>query len=109
MANPHGSGAPAAPVAVEATNFREAAEAVFRQNPIMGPKVQKVEWTDDTTARVVLREFPVDQMGEAMQALFRDRMKGRLREQKGRFEVTQATRFELVDEANGRVMDTISE
>jgi tetratricopeptide (TPR) repeat protein len=100
--------APAAP-AVPAANFQAAAEAIFRQNPIMGPKVQRIEWSGSDAAKVYLRDFPMDQMGDQMRNMFSDRMKGRIKEQKTAFQVTQTTRFEMVDEGSGRVMTTIEE
>jgi tetratricopeptide (TPR) repeat protein len=89
--------------------FQEAAEGLFRQNPVLGPKVQSVEWTGATTAQVVVRDFPIDQMGADMRGMFVERMKGRIKEKKAEFQVAQLTRFELVDQATGKVLETITE
>ena len=104
------SEAAAAPApAVAAGTFQADAEAVFRQNPILGPKVQRIEWADAASAKVYLRQFPMDQMGDDMRNMFIDRMKGRIKEKKDAYKVTAATKFDLIDEASGNVMGTITE
>ncbi|HXQ20920.1 MAG TPA: tetratricopeptide repeat protein [Candidatus Acidoferrales bacterium] len=106
---------PMAPAAAEvapgapAGTFQADAEAVFRQNPIMGPKVQRIEWNGTDSAKVYLAGFPIDQMGDTMRAMFADRMKQRIKEKKDAHNVTTAATFELIDEASGKVMDTITE
>ncbi|MBI3783952.1 MAG: tetratricopeptide repeat protein [Deltaproteobacteria bacterium] len=104
-----GAAAPPAAESAPADNFKAAAEALFRQNPIMGPKVQRLEWSGDDKAKVYLRDFPMDQMGEQMRDMFADRMKGRIKEKKTAFNVSATTHFDLVDEASGRVMTSIEE
>jgi len=89
--------------------FKGDVEAIFKQNPVLGPKVQRVEWSDATTAKVFVRDFPMDQMPPEMRNMFMDRMKGRLREKKTTHQVNSTSTFEMVDEASGRVMDTITE
>ncbi len=93
----------------ENLSFRTAAESLFRQNPVMGPRVDRIEWSGEDRAQVYVRDFPMDQMGPEMRSLFRERMLARLREQKERFRIAQAVRFDLVDQATGRVMETIAE
>lgn len=90
-------------------DFHAAAETLFRQNSVMGPRVQRIEWSSETTARVFVRDFPVDQMGESMKTMFVDRMKGRIKEQKEKFQVAAAANFEIIDEPTGRLMVTIME
>ena len=103
-----GQATPAEPRAGEAS-FRSAAESLFRQNPVMGSRVQRIEWQGEHLARVYLQDFPMEQMGPQMRTMFRERMLGRLREQKTRFAVQEPVKFELVDAASGSVMDTLSE
>lgn len=91
------------------SGFQADVEAIFKQNPVLGPKVQRVEWNDATSAKVFVREFPMDQMPPEMRSMFMDRMKGRLRDKKNTHQVTATSRFEMVDESSGRVMDTITE
>ncbi|MCX8071253.1 MAG: tetratricopeptide repeat protein [Candidatus Binatia bacterium] len=91
------------------TTFRTAAENLFRQNPVMGPKVDRIEWVSDGAAKVYVRDFPMEQMGSEMRNLFRERMLSRIREQKGRFQIARAVRFDVVDSDSGRVMETLAE
>jgi hypothetical protein len=51
----------------------------------------------------------MDQMPPEMRTMFMDRMKGRIKDRKEAYKVTEVARFELVDESSGRVMDTIAE
>src|SRR5262249_53002001 len=86
-----------------AGTFQADAEAIFRQNPIMGPKVQRVEWAGAETAKVYLLDFPMDQMPPEMRAMFMDRMKGRIKEKKAAHDVTQTARFDLIDATSGKL------
>ena len=58
-------GAPAAvtrnPVSA-ANTFKGALEQMLRDLPIAGPKVQSVRWTSATSARVMMDNFPMEQM-----------------------------------------------
>jgi tetratricopeptide (TPR) repeat protein len=103
--------APAAPAgaAPAGGSFQAEVEAIFRKNPILGPKVQRIEWPGPENAKVYVRDFPMDQMPEEMRTMFADRMKGRIKEQKDAHQVAATTRFEMIDEATGKVMDTITE
>ena len=104
---------PAAAVAPAAAapggTFQADAEAVFRGNPILGPKVQRIEWSGAESAKVYLRDFPIEQMGDSMREMFADRMRGRIKEKKQAHQIAAQTKFELVDEPSGRVMETITE
>lgn len=99
--------APAAPGA--GGTFQSDAETLFRGNPILGPKVQRIEWSGPESAKVYVRDFPMDQMGDSMREMFADRMKGRIKEKKDAHKVVQATKFEIVDDPSGRVLTTITE
>ena len=110
---PTAGGAPAAeaaaPAAAPAGTFQADAESVFRSNPILGPKVQRIEWSGAESAKVYLRDFPIDQMGDSMREMFADRMRGRIKEKKQAHQIAAPTKFELVDEPSGKVMETITE
>lgn len=104
--------APPAPAAADAApggTFQSAIENIFRQNQVMASKVQRLEWTGPHTARLYLNDFPMKAMGEQMQTMFMDRMRGRFKEQKQAHGVTDTTTVELVDNASGEVMDTVTE
>lgn len=107
-AAPSGSQPTPAPAPVGAT-FQEGMDASLHQHPIIGPKIDRIEWTGAQTAKVYLREFPMDQMPADMTTMFTDRMKARVKEQKDAHKVTQPARLELVDNASGKVMTAITE
>jgi len=100
---------PAAVPAAPAGTFQADAENIFRQNPILGPKVGRIEWSGAESAKVFVKGFPMDQMPPEMRNMFEDRMKGRIKEQKAAHQVTATTKFDLIDEPTGKVMDTITE
>ena len=103
------AGAAAAAAEASTGTFHADAEAVFRQNPILGPKVQRIEWKDEDSAQVYLHDFPMDQMGDSMRVMFADRMKSRIKEKKDAHQLSATTKFELIDAATGKVMETITE
>jgi cytochrome c-type biogenesis protein CcmH/NrfG len=107
LAAPEGQAVAPAPAA--GGTFQADAEAVFRGNPILGAKVQRVEWSGADSAKVYVRDFPMDQMGDSMRTMFADRMRGRIKEKKEAHQVTAQTTFEVIDEPSGRVMETITE
>jgi tetratricopeptide (TPR) repeat protein len=107
-AAPSGSQPSPAPAPVAAT-FQEGMDASLRQYPIIGPKIERIEWTGAQTAKVYLREFPMDQMPADMTTMFTDRIRARIKEQKDAHKVTQQSRLELIDNASGKMMTTITE
>lgn len=117
LARAKGGGAAAKPAApgnaaaasAPAGTFEADTEAMFRQAPIIGPKVDRLEWSGPDTAKVVLRDFPMDEMPEEMKTMFTDRMRARIKEQKDTHKVATATHFDFVDAATGKVMVTIAE
>lgn len=97
--------APAAPV----TGVQAEIENIFRSHPIVGPKLDRIQWSDDRTAKVLLRQFPMDGMPEEIRRQFTDRIQNKVKESKDRNQVDDTIRIELVDSASGRVMATVTE
>lgn len=89
--------------------FQADTERLFRENPVLGPKVQRIEWSDPFTVRVLVANFPMDQMGEGMHATFVERMQGRLREKKAAHSVAKTARIDFVDAPSGRIMASVTE
>ncbi len=102
-------GAPAAAAPAGGGTFQSDAEAVFRGNPILGPKVQRIEWNGPDSAKVYVSGFPMDQMGDDMRTMFIDRMRGRIKEKKDAHKVTDKTTFDIVDAGSSKVLGTITE
>ena len=100
---------PAAAPAVASDTFQGGIEAIFRQHPVLGPKVERIEWSAAESAKVYLRDFPMEQMPPEMVSTFTDRLKSQIKEQKDAHKVSAAARVELVDSGSGKVMETVTE
>lgn len=81
-------------------------EAVFRDHPIVGPRVSRFEWDHDTQVKVWVRDFPMKQMPEGMRATFMSKIGATLGELHKKAGNADPYRAEIVDEATGEVMAT---
>jgi tetratricopeptide (TPR) repeat protein len=95
------------PSAQSADTFAAAVEQVFRAHPIAGVKVVAVEWPEPTRARVMMREFPMEAMPDAMRESFLGKMSQGVRDASQKFGGTSTVTVELVDQPSGRVMATV--
>jgi Flp pilus assembly protein TadD/ribosomal protein L40E len=93
----------------EAGTLQAGVEGFFRTHPIMGPKVDRFEWKGADTVRVVLNDFPMTAMPEFVRQQLEDRIRSQIKEQKAAHKVTQTVQVEIVDDASGQVMDTITD
>jgi cytochrome c-type biogenesis protein CcmH/NrfG len=84
-------------------------EAIFRAHPIVGPKLDRIDWPGAERARVLVRDFPMDGMPPMVRTKFSDRIRSGVRESKTRRGTSAAVTIELVDVGSGRVMETITE
>jgi cytochrome c-type biogenesis protein CcmH/NrfG len=89
--------------------LRTGVEAVFRAHPIAGSRIDRIDWSSDQMARVVLREFPMDGMPPPVREKFIERIRNGVRDAKTRGQTAGALTIELVDADSGRVMETIVE
>ena len=80
-------------------------EQRLRAHNVLGPKITGFEWPDDTLVRVLVDQFPMDQMPESVRNLFRGRLETILFDAKEQFDVEGERTIELVDRASGAVMD----
>jgi cytochrome c-type biogenesis protein CcmH/NrfG len=102
-------GAPAeAAGAPSGGGLRADVEQIFRGHPIVGAKIDRIEWPSDERVRVVLREFPMDGMPPMVREKFTERIRTGLRDSAARNQVAAGPTAELVDAASGRVMNTIA-
>ena len=67
----------------------------------------EIDWQGDATARVMLRDFPMDQMPPVMRNKFKSGMNEKLAGLAESKNVETDVKIELVDEASGRVMDVL--
>ena len=80
----------------------------MRSHPIAGPKIVRLEWSSATEGQVRLREFPMQGMPETVRQKFLDRLKGQLADAKRESGSAGAAKLELVDDASGQVMATVT-
>jgi cytochrome c-type biogenesis protein CcmH/NrfG len=98
-----------APASEPVRDLRTEVEAVFRAHPIAGSRIDRIDWASDQSARVVLREFPMDGMPPMVRDKFIERIKNGVRDAKGRHQTEAPITIELVDASSGRVMATVVE
>jgi hypothetical protein len=84
-------------------------EQMLRGLPIAGPKVASVEWPSATRVRVLMDNFPMDQMPPFAAAKFLSDLKSGIGEVKSAHAVKTPMEIDLCDLASGRVMESITE
>lgn len=73
-------------------------EQYVRSHSILGPKVTKIEMTEEKTLQVTLREFPVEQMPDVAKKVFIAKLEAALKADKS------VSRLSILDAASGRVL-----
>jgi tetratricopeptide (TPR) repeat protein len=110
---PQIAGDAAAQVAPDAqptpATFRAAIEQNMRDLPIAGDKVESVDWPSTTQARVLMNNFPMEQMPPFAAAKFIADLKAGVNRAKAAFHVNTPVRVDICDAAGGRVMQSVTE
>ena len=96
------------PVAASGT-FQGAMEQMLRDLPIAGPKVQAVQWPTPEKARVLMQDFPMDQMPPFAAKKFLDDLKSGIDQVKTAHKVAAPVEVDICDAASGRVMQAVTE
>ncbi len=99
------AGASAAP----ATTFHGAIEQMVRSIPFAGPKVGAVQWPDQLKARVMMEDFPMDQMPPFAKDKFLSDLKDGIDSAKKQYGVSGKVEVDIVDGVSGNVMQTMTE
>ena len=99
----------AAPPAAPPTNFRGALEQAMHDLPIAGNKVRAVQWESDNKARVLMNDFPMEQMPPFATAKFLADLKAGVDRAKGTYKIVAPVEIDLCDAASGRVMQSVTE
>jgi len=103
------SASPAASPTTGAKDFHGAIEQMVRGLPIAGPKVGSVEWPDKLKARILMDNFPMDQMPPFAKTKFLDDLKAGIDSAKKDNNISSPVEVNIVDGASGRVMETITQ
>jgi tetratricopeptide (TPR) repeat protein len=96
-------------VAADSNNFKDAMERMLRDLPIAGPKVASVQWSSATRARVLMDNFPMDQMPPFAAAKFMSDLKSGIGDVKSAHDIRAPVEVDICDAASGRVMQSVTE
>ncbi len=89
-------------------DFHGAIEQMVKGLPIAGPKVGSVQWPDQLKARVLMDNFPMDEMPPFAKTKFLTDLKTGIDTAKQDNNVSSPVELDIVDSASGRVMETIT-
>jgi tetratricopeptide (TPR) repeat protein len=90
-------------------SFANAIEDMLRQIPIAGPRVKDVQWPSQLEAKVLLENFPMDQMPPFVKEKFLSDIKQGIDQAKKSWRIDQPFRLEFADAGTGRVMETVTQ
>jgi tetratricopeptide (TPR) repeat protein len=103
------SQSPAASAASGDADFHDSFEEMVRGLPIAGPKVGSVQWPDKLKARVLMDNFPMDQMPPFAKTKFISDLRAGIESAKQDNDISSPVEVNIVDSASGRVMETITQ
>jgi tetratricopeptide (TPR) repeat protein len=89
--------------------FQDAMEQMLRGLPIAGPKVDSVQWPSPLDARVMMDNFPMDQMPPFAAAKFLGDLKSGIDSVKTSHKISSPVQVDICDSATGRVMQSLTE
>jgi cytochrome c-type biogenesis protein CcmH/NrfG len=98
-----------AQAAAAPNTFHGAMEQMLRDLPVAGPKVQSVQWNSETSARMLMDNFPMDQMPPFAAAKFMSDLKAGIDRVKSEHRIGGAVEVDICDAASGRVMQSVTE
>ncbi|HUY37509.1 MAG TPA: tetratricopeptide repeat protein [Candidatus Binataceae bacterium] len=101
--------ASASAVTQPATTFQGDLEQIVRGLPIAGPKVGSFQWASKTQAKILMDNFPMDQMPPFAKQKFMTDLKSGIDTAKKDYKVSAPVEVQIVDTASGRVMETVTE
>jgi hypothetical protein len=89
-------------------DFHAAIEQMVRALPIAGPKVGSVQWPDQLKAKVLMDNFPMDEMPPFAKTKFLTDLKAGIDTAKKDNNISSPVELDIVDSASGRVIETIT-
>ncbi len=92
-----------------AGTFQQSIEQMLRGLPIAGPKVASLQWPSPTKTRVLMDNFPMDQMPPFAANKFMTDLKAGIDEVKTAHQIKGQVEVDICDAASGRVMQTVTE
>ncbi|HUO04364.1 MAG TPA: tetratricopeptide repeat protein [Candidatus Binataceae bacterium] len=108
--SPTGAEQPAAQAAASpASDFNGEMESMVRGLPIAGQRIDTVQWPEKLHGKVILKDFPMDQMPPFAKDKFVADIKSRIDTAKKDHQVSDKVQIDLVDGPSGRVMATVND
>lgn len=92
-----------------AKTFQGAMEQMLRGLPIAGPKVQSLQWPTPTRTRVLMDNFPMDQMPPFAASKFMADLKAGIDQVKSAHKIGGPVEVDICDAASGRMMQSVTE
>lgn len=89
-------------------DFHGAIEQMVKGLPIAGPKVSSVQWPEQLKGKVLMDNFPMDQMPPFAKTKFLDDLKAGIDSAKNDNDISSPVELDIVDGASGKVMETIT-
>lgn len=90
------------------SSFQQAVEKLFRSHDIMGPRINRIEWTSPATARVFLQNFPMAGMPAEVRERFLGKLRTQVNDAKAANNLRNTVTIELFDADTNQPMDTLS-
>ena len=94
---------------VAAGTFQGAMEQMLRALPIAGPKIQSLQWPAPTRTRVLMDNFPMDQMPPFAANKFMTDLKAGIDQVKSAHKIGGSVEVDICDAASCRVMQAVTE
>ena len=88
--------------------FQQAVEQVLRGANIMGQRINRIEWSSATEARVLLQNFPMSGMPPQVRAGLVGKLQTKILEAKEAAGISAAAKIELIDLDSQQVMETLN-
>jgi tetratricopeptide (TPR) repeat protein len=88
--------------------FQQSVEQVLRSANIMGERINRIEWTSPTEARVLLQNFPMSAMPPQVRAGLIGKLQTKILEAKEAAKINAAAKIELIDLDSQQVMETLN-
>jgi hypothetical protein len=92
-----------------AGGFPGALANAIRAIPFAGNKVQSIEWSGSDHARIMMNNFPMDQMPPFARAKFLGDLKAGIQSAKSANRVSGPVQVDIADASTGRVMDSVTQ
>jgi hypothetical protein len=107
--NADASSATAGSRAATGNGFQDAVANAIRAIPFAGRKVDSIQWLANNHAKVLMNNFPMDEMPPFARTKFIDDLKAGVQSAKEANRVTGPVEIDIADNATGQVMQSVTQ